>query len=527
MKVIKQIDIYLTSKRNVKVIDVVQYDTGIQLVFSVKDFTIPTGTTATLYVQKPSGKFVYQEDGITVATNTITINLENQAIAEHGKVPYQVTLKNGSDELTTFEGLMMVQRSLKDSGATESTTVIRAFDNAVSERIAKFQTEAEKIASAVIATIPDDYTVMTAKVNELANAIKGKLSGYVVAADDVSPVGHIPEVWVHGKNLAKRTNEKETETSSGITYTLLADGRVSATGTATGTAYYIINVSTDWAYQIPIKKGFYTIPKAPADGCRISVGIRENQNTERVLYYSTPTNTVTFEVTGNEARFDMILCVDTGKTVNGAIFEPQLEEGETATTYEPYIDPTTVTVRRCGKQVFTGKEYELAKEYAWSSILIAKIFCGSGNYVASCNFKQKGDMAKVGLSVRDYDDTMETLKHVDSTALSGVLTAPFVVQEGKKGFQMFLYSNYSADDLSTDCLFENIQVEVGTEVTPFKPYNATTHIPASDGTVSGMTSLSPNMTILTDTEGVIVECEYNKDTNKVIKKICDALGIEV
>lgn len=100
MKVVKQIDIYLTNKRNVKVIDVVQYDTGIQLVFNVKDFSIPSGTTATLYVQKPSGKFVYQEDEITVAAEMITIDLENQAITEHGKVLYQVTLENGSDDIT-------------------------------------------------------------------------------------------------------------------------------------------------------------------------------------------------------------------------------------------------------------------------------------------------------------------------------------------------------------------------------------------------------------------------------------------
>ena len=63
MKATKEIEIYLTKKRNVRQIDVVQYDTGIQLVFTVKDFTIPSGATATLYVQKPSGKFVYQEDG--------------------------------------------------------------------------------------------------------------------------------------------------------------------------------------------------------------------------------------------------------------------------------------------------------------------------------------------------------------------------------------------------------------------------------------------------------------------------------
>ena len=84
MKVTKNIDIYLIGKRPVKVIDVVQYDTGIQLVFTVKDFTIPSGATATLYVQKPSGKFVYQKENITIANNTITVDLENQALTEYG-----------------------------------------------------------------------------------------------------------------------------------------------------------------------------------------------------------------------------------------------------------------------------------------------------------------------------------------------------------------------------------------------------------------------------------------------------------
>jgi hypothetical protein len=35
------------------------------------------------------------------------------------------------------------------------------------------------------------------------------------------------------------------------------------------------------------------------------------------------------------------------------------------------------------------------------------------------------------------------------------------------------------------------------------------------------------MTILTDTEGVVIECEYIKDTNVVVKKFADALGITI
>lgn len=143
MKATKQIDIYLTKKRNVRLIDVVQYDTGIQLVFTVKDFTIPSGVTATLYVQKPSGKFVYQEDGITVSGNTITVDLHNQAITEHGKCPYQVSLKSGSDVITTFTGFLMVEKSLKNTGMTGTATVHNGVEKMLSTRATAIVCEAE------------------------------------------------------------------------------------------------------------------------------------------------------------------------------------------------------------------------------------------------------------------------------------------------------------------------------------------------------------------------------------------------
>lgn len=346
--------------------------------------------------------------------------------------------------------------------------------------------------------------------NIFANAINGNLSGAVVFADDVSPVEHNPVVKVHGKNLIPSTvyNMANWDLASGTSNNYVFPLDLLKDGSKYTVSAEILDNSIGYFYVEESANGFLT------------------DTNHQIHMPNTSNMPYTFEKKkGHEYRlfwFD-----SSGHTLNDFATNIQLEEGDTATEYEAWVDPSTMTVKRCGKQVFAGKEYELAKEYAWSSILIAKIFCGSGNYVASCNFKQKGDITRVALSVRDYDETTDTLKHVDTTDASGVLTAPFVVEEGKKGFQVFLYSNYSADDLSTNCLFENIQVEVGTEATPYQPYNATTHTPSADGTVEGITSLSPNMTILTDTEGAIVECEYIKDTNKVVQKLADALGITI
>ena len=48
------------------------------------------------------------------------------------------------------------------------------------------------------------------------------------------------------------------------------------------------------------------------------------------------------------------------------------------------------------------------------------------------------------------------------------------------------------------------------------PVKATTHTPLSDGTVEGIKSLAPTMTLFTDTKGVEIEVEYNQDINVLL-----------
>lgn len=202
MKIQKQINIELTRKGFPQTIDLVQYDTGIQLIFCIKDFTIPEGTTAALYAQKPSGKFVYQETEITISGNTVTVDLENQAITEYGKIPYQISLENGSDSITTFAGILDVERRLKDAAAEESKTVVSSFEALTAEQIAeikaatqtqigvlqgesqKQQNEIIEIGKVVNASIPEDYTALDAEVKALA-AYVGSLGLYIDEDGDV------------------------------------------------------------------------------------------------------------------------------------------------------------------------------------------------------------------------------------------------------------------------------------------------------------------------------------------------------
>ena len=68
-------------------------------------------------------------------------------------------------------------------------------------------------------------------------------------------------------------------------------------------------------------------------------------------------------------------------------------------------------------------------------------------------------------------------------------------------------------------------LEVGSKLTDFEERRtAVAYTPAGDGTVTGVTSISPDMTFLSDTDGIIINAEYNRDLNKVISELYALVG---
>lgn len=85
-----------------------------------------------------------------------------------------------------------------------------------------------------------------------------------------------------------------------------------------------------------------------------------------------------------------------------------------------------------------------------------------------------------------------------------------------------------------------VQLGEGTTATTYTPYVAVsgisvqkygedlntviaTYTPNADGTVEGVTSLYPSTTLLTDTDGVVIDCEYNRDINKAFEELTQAI----
>lgn len=95
-----------------------------------------------------------------------------------------------------------------------------------------------------------------------------------------------------------------------------------------------------------------------------------------------------------------------------------------------------------------------------------------------------------------------------------VTTTSMVLPNGYDYYYWICYAELIDADLAS---FEYMQLEVGTDATEYEAYKGQdTYTPIADGTVKGVKSIYPSMTIFTDNDGVLINCEYNADTKKYI-----------
>ena len=352
--------IYLLSKRDLKPIEVIQFETGVQLIFEVQDLELDTTATATLFVRKPSGEFVFQEDNISLTGNTVVIDLHNQAITEYGKPFFQIKFKKDEEVISTYSGMITVEKSLDDAGAEESKTVVAAFDTFTDAEIARIEeatqaqielmkAEVEAKGESVLATIPEDYTATYNRVNNLfnavANAIKGTVSGSVVRVDDVSPVEHRPVVKVHGKNIFDTSKIAVQSSTDNIYISAVGEGYIDIT---TKEAYDGNGHCVTWVKLKELcpqmKAGKRYALSATTTAWNKMIYLKEID-----LFWSYGTRQIVteemLECTVGFYGFNVIREQGTGTC---RISNIQCEEGYDITEYTPYINPSTVTVTADG-----------------------------------------------------------------------------------------------------------------------------------------------------------------------------------
>ena len=475
--------------------------------FTVSVFGVSGDKRATTQISQVSVKPSGYGEGATPAEPTPTEYEQLVAIAD------------------SAEQLAQSVRSDADSGAFKGDKGDKGDPgkDAVTDRAYSPTSENAQSGKAVAEALKAERTYAN---NSFSGALRGSASGEAVRLTDVSPLEHTLTVKLKSKNLLPFPYFHSSMTNQvGIAYTVNSDGTITANGTATGRSEFVLSANkSDWA------SGNYVLSGCPSGGSA------DTYSLQTINGFSDTGSGLQKNDTAEFARISII--IKKGTTVSNLVFKPQLELGTTPTAYTPYIsDLTSVNVTRYGKNLTTPQQvYKGATAYSeeifenkncvrFSSGVTIKnspiAFKPNTQYTVSfdvktvlrsgqttsgadavfCFFYNDGTSSKI-----DNVYTVTGWTHKTLTSISG----KSIISVGVPSTE---YRSYSYVDINS------FQLEESSTVTLCEPYQAQKYIPSADGTVSGVKSLYPITTLMTDTAGVAVNAEYNKDINKVISEL--------
>ena len=374
-----------------------------------------------------------------------------------------------------------------------------------------------------------------------ANAVIGSADGEAVRVDDVSPIEHHPLIKVKSKNLFNTSDDYK----SGYDYSYSTSDR-----TLTVTGRYVhkfILLEEGKTYTFSCKS-----IRTGVDGGGIYLRAYDINKKEYVevsggnlINQLSPTVTFTMPTGYPYIRFAFYGFFNADGSGTSTYIDIMLEAGTKATRYVPCIDVTGVNVTRYGKNLLdlSKATFSSATYNEEANGITCKINNGyySGvrvDYLNDFLLANKGKKLSFSIA-KAIEGAMITLliygtrtsgKTNQEGSTTGKREISFAISEEFTeitGLEVRV-NRYTSPFVDTTTVVQNMQVEVSDIATEFEKYiEGETNPSNADGTVEGITSLSPTMTLLTDTEGAVISCEYNRDTNKVVSSLKTADGTVV
>ena len=377
-----------------------------------------------------------------------------------------------------------------------------------------------------------------------ANALKKTAKGEVVRLSDVSPIPHRVKVRVHGKNRLNIPDASKTITNTdGLNLTgSIVGGQISLSGVFNGGSpkakvlrmdlsspmvNYIQYELIKEELAVPVSKGTYIfsanqsasvdISTSAVSGGYLLVGeLGGTENNGKAKRYRDGA-VITVDRDDCYAQFVVYIYADNPVEDFTYTAAPQLEEGTTATEYEPYIDPTSVTVRAAGKNLIPFP-YVRNDGSVWTE--------KTSNGVTA-TVREDGAVVFNGTSTettwwRLANDVLDyvTINHVRDPWNPGLYSERFtgnsnigndyglsstwsVVAETRGGSYITLKAG------TYDNLVVYPQIEAGQESTDFvKGVAHSVNTPDANGELE-LVSTGEYMTVWAVQEGVTLEVEYN------------------
>ena len=219
----------------------------------------------------------------------------------------------------------------------------------------------------------------------------------------------------------------------------------------------------------------------------------------------------------------------------GTSFKNVQVELNSETSYTPYVpDLTAVKVSRCGKNLFSGLTKGIGIDLTTIDEIVNSNYSATDyipvDFNANTYYYISGLPSTISNCVFAYNANKEFLGRTGGNPLAERKLSNNSFANGTpQGEGDIAYLRVTCFKISTsagtvdDIDDAKIQLEVGSAATEYEPYNSTEYLPNADGTVDDVTSLYPVTKLMTDTDGVIIDCEYNKDINKAFAELQQAI----
>lgn len=160
-------DVYVLEDGIENPISYVRATNAIPIVFHFRDYEIPDGATAQVFVNKPSGLAVY--NSATISGNSVIVDTTMQMFAELGTSEMQIQISKDEDSLVTFSyPVKVAQNYIEYPSSQNESSLYNEIQDAISDAEVAITTAnqaaqaandaAEAVAEAVSGVIDDNQS---------------------------------------------------------------------------------------------------------------------------------------------------------------------------------------------------------------------------------------------------------------------------------------------------------------------------------------------------------------------------------
>lgn len=359
--------------------------------------------------------------------------------------------------------------------------------------------------------------------------------GSIISAKDVSPVEHSLGVKLKSRNIFDADTilpslENPSYAYAQAHWTKQPDG-----------SFHLFNVAILAGYKWFENTSGYEGQMAISITGKVAAPV-ENQNGMAISFVYTDNTIDTMKMPCSEEYVTSTLVSNPNKTVAyisqsySTIAGPYIKDimiaYGTDTTYTPYMtDFEGVEVTRCGKNLFDKDKASVYSNWVIENggFYLFKVFIGKGN-TFTVSYQQ--DLV-TGMDC-PYTQIICNLSNIDKDSkyfyhktVSGLINKKWTYTAIED--YIYIRSNVHGESALANFMQyigNDLQVEIGETATEYEPYKEPqTATAITDGTVEGLTSLSPNMTLYTDNNGVSIECKYYRDIDTYINNLTTNIAL--